>query len=210
MGLRDPLPRSASWITRTIGWSFGAVAIAIAWYITGHMRLITHYMGCLDERDKRVALKQTAMENAEELVACVDTRSGFVEALAFRPMKRLFAALPSTPCNYVGMWNSVRNDSIYKITLGADGQFLAEPVKTSDPNATTVTGSWGVVGTGDNQEMVWLYDEGHIWPPDINPIKDTRADGFKLVEKNGSLTEFNRTGSANCSATESPTRSVSR
>lgn len=209
MGLRDPLPRPVAWIARIIGWSVGGVAIAIAWYVAGNMRLVTHFTDCLENPGKRGALKPTAMESAKALVACVDARSGFVEALAFRPTKRLFAALPSAPCYYVGTWSSVREDSIYQVTLSADGQFLAEPVKTSDRDARTVTGSWGVVGTGNNQNMVWLYDEGHVWPPDINPIKNPTAAAFTLIEKNGSRTELSRTGSANCSATEPPTRPVS-
>ncbi|MCI0507988.1 MAG: hypothetical protein L0Z73_18030 [Gammaproteobacteria bacterium] len=83
-------------------------------------------------------------------------------------------------------------DSIYQVTLGADGQFLAEPVKTSDRDAIRVTGSWGVVGSGDSQKMVWLYDEGHVWPPDVNPITNPTPDSFVLVEQNGSRTEFIR------------------
>jgi hypothetical protein len=180
--------------TRIIGYSVAAIAIAITWYVAGNVRLVTHYTECLNKPSARDAGRPTAMENAKALVACVEDRSGIVEWLAFRPTKRLFSALPLTPCNYVGTWRSRREDSIYQITLGANGQFLAEPVRTSDRGATRVTGSWGVVGSGDNRNMVWLYDEGHIWPPDVNPIKQLTPSGFILVEQNGSRTEFTRIG----------------
>jgi hypothetical protein len=199
MGLRDPLPKSVSWITRTIGYSVGAIAIAIAWYITGNVLLVDHYANCLT-KSPSAGSKLTAMQNAKALVACVDARSGPFEMLAFMQTKRLFAALPSAPCNYVGTWQSTRENSVYQVTLQADGQFLAEPVRTSDRDARNITGSWGAVGKGDSQKLVWLYDEGHIWPPDVNPVKNFRADGFTLVEQNGSRTEFGRAAGALCPA----------
>ncbi len=201
MGLRDPTPRRVSWITRTVGYSVGAVAIAIAWYVAGNVLLVKHYTDCLDTQSPRGVSKPTAMESAKALVACVDARSGLVEVLAFWQTKRLFSALPSAPCKYLGTWQATREGSIYQITLRADGQFLAEPVQTSDRDAKGVTGSWGVVGPLDSQKMVWLYDEGQVWPPDINPVKNARADGFTLIEQDGSRTELSRTGGVSCSAT---------
>jgi hypothetical protein len=205
MGLRDPLPRSVSWITRTIGYSVGAVAIAVAWYVAGNVLLVKHYTDCMELPSQRGASKPTALESAKALVACVDGRSGLVETLAFWQTKRLFSALPSAPCDYVGTWRATREKSVYQITLRADGQFLAEPVQTSDRDARNLAGSWGVVGKLDSQKMVWLYDEGRVWPPDVNPIKNARADGFTLVEENGSRTEFSRTGGETCPAIESTT-----
>ncbi len=204
MGLRDPLPRPVAWITRIIGYTGGAIAIAIAWYVAGSMLLVTHYTECLQMPGTKGAAKPTALENAKLLVACVDARSGLVEALAFAPTKRLFSALPSAPCEYIGTWHSERETSLYRIALGADGQFLAEPVRTSDPDARNVTGSWGVVGARDNQRMVWLYDEGQIWPPDSNPVKEPGPAGFTLIEKDGSRTKFSRIGGSACAAAEDP------
>lgn len=191
MSLKDPLPRYVLWITRIIGYTVGAIAISIAWYIFGNMRLVTHYVACLDKPRARDGVKLTAMENAKALVACVDARSGIVEWLAFRPMKKLFSDLPSSPSNYVGIWLSRRGDTLYQITLDGNGQFFAKPASGRD--AGCVTGSWGVIGSGDIQKVVWLYDQGQFWPPDINPIEKTTPDGFVLVEKNGSRTEFTRT-----------------
>jgi hypothetical protein len=198
MRLRDPLSRSVSWITRIIGYSFGAVAIAIAWYAAGSMSVASYYTDCMATSNEWGPPSQTAMQRAKALVGCVDARAGTAEALAFYPTKKLFAELPSAPCSYVGIWRSAREGSIYSITLSADGQFVADPVTSSAPDARRVTGSWGVVGKEDKEFMVWLYDEGQIWPPDVNPMKNRTSAGFTLIERNGSRTDFSRTGELTC------------
>jgi len=156
------------------------------------MRLAMHYKDCLDLPNTPGDVKHTAMENAKALISCVDARSGFMESFSFNPMKMLFSDLPAVPCNYIGTWRSTRVNSIYQILLESDGQFLADPVKVADHGAGQVTGSWSIVGTGENQKMVWLYDEGQVWPPDINPIKVISSDSFVLIEQDGSRTSFTR------------------
>jgi hypothetical protein len=200
MDLKAPLPKPVSWITRTIGYSVGAVAIGIAWLVAGNLRLGHHFIACMETQSRPGDPRPTAMENAKKLVACVDARSGIVEFLAFRNTKKLFSALPSAPCHYVGTWQAARENSLYRITLDADGQFRAEPIRTPDRDATTVTGSWAVIGRRDSEKMVWLYDEGRVWPPDINPVKNARADGFTLTEENGSSTEYSLTQGGKCGA----------
>ena len=64
MGLRDPLPGSVSWITRTIGYSVGAVAIAVAWYVAGNVLVVKHYADCMELPSQRGASKPTALESA--------------------------------------------------------------------------------------------------------------------------------------------------
>lgn len=201
MRLRDPLPSSVSWVTRALGYSVGAVAIAVAWYFAGNARLVNHYTHCMETQAPSGALKPTAMESAKALVACVEARTGVVEQLAFRSTKKLFANLPYTPCEYVGTWVSSRAGSTYQITLGADGEFFAEPVRTSDKHAGAIAGSWSVVGLRDSQQMVWLYEQGRVWPPDINPVQNASGDAFTLIERDGSRTQFGRVTAATCSAT---------
>ena len=196
MGLRNPLPGYVSWITRPIGYSIGVGLIFMAWYVAGRMLLVTHYAECLGTPVR--LLNPTAMQNAKALVGCVEARSGIVEWLAFRQTKRLFAALPSAPCDYVGTWQASRDESLYRISLSAAGQFVAEPVRSADSSARNITGSWGVVGPADRPYMVWLYDEGQVWPPDINTVTDERSDGFSLIEQNGSRTQFKRSGASAC------------
>lgn len=200
MGLKDPLPRPVAWITRIIGYSVAVVAIGIAWLIAGNLRLGHYYIECMEIRGKRSEANATAMENAQNLVACVDQRAGMVEYLAFRGTKNLFSRLPYAPCEYVGTWEAKREASVYQVTLRADGQFLAEPVRTSDRDATKVTGSWSVAGRRGKERLVWLYDEGRVWPPDINPVREPRADGFTLMEENGSRTEYTRIAASKCDA----------
>ncbi len=200
MDLEAPLPKSVSWITRTIGYTVGAVAIGIAWVVTGNLRLGHHYIACMELQGRPGDQKPTAMENARKLVGCVDARAGVVEFLAFRNTKKLFLALPSAPCHYVGTWQAAREASLYQITLAVDGQFLAEPIRTPERDARNLTGSWAVIGRRDSEKMVWLYDEGRVWPPDVNPVKNARADGFTLMEENGSRTEYSLTQKGKCGA----------
>lgn len=199
MGLRDPLPKYVSWITRIIGYSIAAVVIVMAWFFTANIRLATHYTECMESSATWGDSRSTAMERAKALVSCVDERAGIVEAMHARSTKKMFDAFPSTPCNYVGTWNSVRLNSIYRITLSANGQFTATPIETSDRDAMGVTGSWSVTGSGDSQKMVWLYNEGQIWPPDINPVENLSASSFTLTEKNGTQSKFSRTDTGDCS-----------
>jgi hypothetical protein len=200
MGLKDPLPGPVAWIARIIGYSVAIVAIGIAWLIAGNLRLGHYYIECMEIQGKRTDPNATAMENAQKLVACVDQRAGAIEYLAFRGTKNLFSRLPHAPCEYTGIWEAKREGSVYQITLRADGQFLAEPVRTSERDATKVTGSWSVAGKRGKESMVWLYDEGRVWPPEMNPVKEPRADGFTLMEENGSRTEYTRMAGGKCDA----------
>jgi hypothetical protein len=195
IGLRDPLPRSVSWITRAIGYTVGVIAIVIAWRFAGNVLLVGEMEQC-NLRAPASDSNHTAMQSAKAFVACVDQRVGIVEWLAFRPTRKLFSSLPYTPCRYVGTWEASRVGSIYRVTLGGDGQFAAVPVRTSEPNATNIMGSWSVAGTIKNPKMVWLYDQGRIFPPDVNPIQNVRPDGFTLIEVDGSTTEYRRAEAA--------------
>jgi hypothetical protein len=140
------------------------------------------------------------MIKALDLVACVDQRAGAAEYLAFRGTKKMFLRLPHIPCEYVGTWEAKRDQSVYHVTLRADGEFVAEPVNVADRGAPTVTGSWSVAGKPGKESMVWLYDEGRVWPPDINPVKEPRDDGFTLIEENGSRTDYSRIAAGKCNA----------
>ena len=89
-------------------------------------------------------------------------------------------------CRYSGVWSAARGNMVYLVTLEADGRFIAEPSQNVPPNATAIMGAWSVAGN----KMAWAYDNGPVWPPDVNPISADSGDAFTLSEVNGSTTRY--------------------
>lgn len=119
---------------------------------------------------------------------CVDVESGLLQGALFQQTANAVLALPSTPCNYVGVWSSTRPGTRFKITLTAGGRFNGVPM-AGTPQVGAGGGVWGVVG----DKMVWFYDAGVAWPSDINQIlPGSDPDRFTLVEVNGMRTRFER------------------
>ena len=108
----------------------------------------------------------------------------------YAPTKKAIQALPHTPRRYVGVWTASRTDTVYRVTLRDDSQYMAEPVRDNSPGAQVLTGSWGVY----NGKMIWLSDSGRFWPPDINPITNISDTSFSLREANGSSTRYELVG----------------
>lgn len=75
---------------------------------------------------------------------------------------------------------------VYQVTMEADGRFIAEPVQNTPPNAVAITGAWNVAG----KALVWAYDSGAVWPPDVNPFSAETDNAFTLAEVNGAMTHY--------------------
>ena len=195
MKLTDSLPREVSWVTRTIGWGFGLSVCLGLLYGFGNFKLARHMEECLAQPAPPKEAT-TALVEAQQFAACVDARAG-PERILFSSKRKLLASLPNAPCRYVGTWAASRGAVTYKVTLAQDGQFIAAPLENAPRDAETITGSWGFA----NKKMIWLYDNGHFWPPDANPIKDESDGAFTLVEVNGSTTRYvllDREGAESC------------
>jgi hypothetical protein len=132
---------------------------------------------CLDEAAS-AQKANSALSSVEKYAACVAWVSGGTKAVTAdgRPAR----------CRYAGVWTSTRGTMTYEITLEADGKFVGEPGQNVSANAQTVTGAWAVAGNS----LVWAYDSGAVWPPDINPIFDESEKAFTLREVNGLATRY--------------------
>ena len=89
-------------------------------------------------------------------------------------------------CRYAGVWAATRGEMVYDVTLESDGLFTAEPAQNTSENAPVITGAWAVAG----RTMVWAYDGGAVWPPDINAISAETDSAFTLMEVNGVPTRY--------------------
>jgi hypothetical protein len=128
----------------------------------------------------------SSLEASKELVACLDTQAGFPEKFIPDSGKKAIRAMPSIPCQYVGIWTATRGNTVYRVTLRDDSQYRAEPVRDDAPGAKILSGSWGAY----DGSMIWMHDEGRIWPPDINPITPISDASFNLREADGSITRY--------------------
>ena len=183
--LSTKIPWPVTWIIRIACWWFVLFIIGGMLFGYGRFRLAGHIEECLSEPLPK-GLKETTLVSRQRLVSCVDTKTGFPENILFYTTKKMIGSLPSAPCRYAGIWEAKRPQSIYLITLQEDGRFFADPVKTNEPGAGAIIGVWGVVGN----KMVWLYDEGVIFPIDANPIKEIDTNHFILSEHNGTKTSY--------------------
>ncbi len=127
-----------------------------------------------------------SVDSLRNWAQCVDSSGGIIGSAMFRPTMSMVKSLPSVPCSYVGIWSSTRPGSQYQIRLTDDSRFYGVPVQPASMTAPE-QGMWGVV----DGKMIWFYDKGMVWPPDINQIlpgADPRH--FTLVEVNGMRTQF--------------------
>jgi hypothetical protein len=166
--------RTSRWFLRGLGWGAFAIVVYLAFRNVRPDPDALATGDCLD-RASHQDKYQTRLEAVEGYARCI-------------------ARLQKTPvtgnprCAYAGVWSSQRNDVEYFITLNADGSFVAEPGRNTRPGEQSITGAWTVA----NQRMVWAYDSGPVWPPDINPIFDEKEQTFKLREVDGATTRFLR------------------
>ena len=186
MGLTDKLPGWVSWAVRLLIYGPILYLIYLAIVAFSAIRLQPSVDFCISSRYKTDGAKETALLRTKRWVECIDKRIGPFERLAFSGTGETIMALPSTPCQFVGVWKATRRPQgwVYEHTLNADGQFSSTPIASISHER--VTGSWGVHGT----QFIWLYDEGTVWPPDINPIINDKPYSFTLKEIDGSETDF--------------------
>ena len=183
--LTKPISSLFGWTTRIFLWSLCSVVALALLYVYGTFTLAGHLQDCMSST-AREARSISSLEHAQRIVSCVDRQSG-AEKVLFRGEMRAVESLRNAPCRYIGTWLATRKDGTsYKVDLKEGGSFLAEPYHSARGRTETVTGSWGV----DGNRMVWLYDIGMIWPPDINPIEDESSQGFTLVEHDGVKTRY--------------------
>jgi hypothetical protein len=177
MSLADQIQTRINWTLRALGWGVAIAIIFALAYRVLFQKQVTRTVACLD----RVSSAQPAMSalaSVDSYAACIAKQAGNV---ASSPASAL-----SPRCRYTGVWSAKRGDMVYQVTLEADGKFIAEPVEYVPANAPTITGAWSVAGNS----IVWAYDSGAVWPPDINPISAESANAFTLTEVNGSTTRY--------------------
>jgi hypothetical protein len=200
MDASSRVPGPLTWTLRGFGWLIGIAILGAFVFKYGSFNAASAMQECLAKsRSERHALLF-----AQELVSCAQAKSGTLGRRSLSQAKEMMNALPNTPCRYLGTWRASRTGAVYSITLDADSTFVAEPLEPR--NADTLTGAWGVY----KDKMVWFYENGRIWPPDINPIKQQSDDVFTLVEADRSLTTFilvKRSDWKACAPTSSAARS---
>ncbi|WP_341678618.1 hypothetical protein [Niveibacterium sp. SC-1] len=189
MRLSDSLPPPYSWIARLFGWGVG-LAIAIGFsFSLANGQLQRNALSCMGEAEGVSDSDNPTITHAQRMAACIDKRSVFPATLLFRDTRHLLEALPSAPCEYVGTWRAARTESVYRVVLRDDGRFEARALVDERGDGMPISGAWGVV----EGRMVWLYDEGRVWPPDVNRIHPATGQLFLLDEQNGSQTSYLRT-----------------
>lgn len=176
---------------RIILWGFCCVVASVLLYVYGSIRLAGHVQDCMAST-AREGPGSSSLEQAQRMVGCVNRQSG-AESVLFRGVTRAVSSLGHAPCRYIGTWLASRKDGTsYKVDLKEDGSFLAAPYHDARGRTETITGTWGV----DRSRMVWLYDLGMTWPPDVNPIVEESSRGFTLIEHDGVKTRYVPLGGA--------------
>ncbi len=189
MSLTDHTSTRPTWTMRVIGWTIALLIIVPLAYKTLFRQKATQRAECLEQASSSqratspasTVNKYAACElgNVKSAGASVAGGAGIVATGSIGPVE-------VARCQYAGLWAATRGQTVYMVTLEATGRFIAEPSQNTPADATTITGAWSVAGN----KMVWAYDNGPVWPPDVNPISADRSDAFTLSEVNGSTTRY--------------------
>jgi hypothetical protein len=165
---------------RVILWSVALIIIFTLLYKVAFRKQVEQRVNCL-ERSASAEPSSTPIAAVNKYAACV----GRVETAAgVSGSGKSDTRAPR--CRYVGVWAATRGGVTYNVTLEADGRFIAEPGANAPPSPAQITGAWSPAGN----TLVWVYDTGPVWPPDINPISDATPEAFTLREVNGSTTRY--------------------
>ena len=172
--MNDSRSGNASWVLRAMLWSVTllivfSLANKIAFRKQGEQKV-----NCLD----RAA-------SAERATSPMTAVNKYVTCMGPSKSNQVSDTRPAR-CRYVGVWAASRGSAMYIVTLGADGRFVAEPGDNAPPTEQSISGAWSVAGN----TLVWVYDSGPVWPPDINPVSAETPDAFTLSEVNGSTTRY--------------------
>lgn len=173
MRLNRELQSRTTWTLRVVGWTVALLIIFGLMYKVMFNKRVESAANCL-EQTASAERTATPLASVEKYATCIAGKSPAESA--------------STParCKYAGEWTSTRGDMVYKVTLEADGKFVAEGLENASADAPEITGAWTVAG----RSLVWAYDSGAVWPPDINPIVAESADSFTLLEVDGARTRY--------------------
>jgi hypothetical protein len=186
MRVTDTFQGRSRWVLRAIGWLVALLIIFTLAYRAMFQKRAVRKEACLD----LVWTAQPAMTPlaaVEKYSACIAGQSANASP----------APAPPARCRYAGVWAAARGNMVYQVTLDANGKFLAEPGHNVPANEQAITGAWGVAGNS----LVWAYDSGAVWPPDINPISAESESAFTLTEVNRSTTRYtsiDRLASVSC------------
>jgi hypothetical protein len=195
MGLHDALPRWIAWPLRGVFWLAALPLIAVAAWLSAHVQLASHADQCLGRFNNDPG-PYRALQRTRAYADCLARESGWLGGLLLRQQQRQLAAMPSTPARFVGDWIATRPGARYRISLRPDGGFDAMPQAGTSGQAMPMSGNWSAL----DGRLVWLYDQGQVWPPDINPVVEavapasaaTARDPFDLIEADGSRTHYVR------------------
>jgi len=179
MSVTDPFQNRPRWILRAIGWIVALAIIFILGYRVMFRKQVERTVSCLEQASSAERATSPAAA-VEKYAACIDRQSTTAAASS--------AAKLPVRCRYAGVWAAARGNMVYQVTLKADGKFVGEPAENTPADAQVITGAWTVAGNA----LVWAYDSGAVWPPDINPIsaETDNANAFTLREVNGSTTRY--------------------
>lgn len=126
---------------------------------------------------------------------CLDQETGLLKPFKSAITKDESSKQVSIPCEYVGIWSSIKENKTYRIILREDGTFDIPAVVPTYGNA--YKGHWGVQGN----KIIWSYAEAITDEEDVNDIHLEANDAFTLKELNGKITRYElikRIKSATC------------
>lgn len=195
MSLTEHTSSRSTWTLRIIGWTVALMIILPLAYKTMFRQQAAKKVECLEQAASsgRAVSASTAVNKfaACELGQAAESRKTDAATTTGGKSTNAGAIASSDPlvsarCRYAGVWAATRGQMVYMVTLEADGRFIAEPSQNTPANASTITGAWSVAGN----KMAWAYDNGPVWPPDINPISAAGDREFTLVEVNGATTRY--------------------
>lgn len=181
--LSDDLPRWVAWPLRLALYAF----VMFILFNIAQVVVMGRAANSAAECAGAISPKKGGLDYARSMVACLKKNGGFFENLVMNQIYLTVDAMPNAPKAFVGVWDASQPRCNYRHTLKESGEFISEP-RGCSLSADTFYGTWGVY---ENQ-MVWLVDEGVIWPPDINQIDVVDNDFFLLVERDGTRTKFSR------------------
>ena len=173
MSLNRPLQGSTTFVLRLIGWSVALGIIFLLMYRTMFGEQLKRSASCGDEAEA-AQVAGTPLVTVDKYAACINKNS------------TAKASSPPARCKYAGVWSAARGNVIHRVTLDADGKFIAEPGANTRVGADEITGAWSIAG----RALVWSYDGRWVWPPDVNPISAATDTGFTLAEVDGATTRY--------------------
>ncbi len=170
------MPR-ANWTLLTITWIAAVVILVTMAYKLMFQKQVGRTASCLDQAST-TELYASPSATVENYASCIAWIGGNAKISA--------DAARHARCRYAGKWTATRGSATYLVTLDADGSFLAEPGQNVPATEQAITGAWTVAAN----TLVWAYDGGPSWPPDINRVSAESESAFSLTEVNRSITRY--------------------